>query len=380
MKKITLTFSCCIFAMASICQNVGVGTINPLGKLHINGRFNATNPGLLITDSAGGSSGIIKLQNANNPIRIISLSGFSLGNSASQSYLDVNSDSVLIATFKGNGNVGIGNYAPAYKLDVAGDINFTGTLKANADAGLAGQVLQSNGPTAAPTWTSPTSSTPCFQNMVVFNGVYTNGGNTAHTWVVPAGVTKIQAEVWGGGGGSNTITAINRAAGGGGGGYARAFFTVVPGTTITINVGQGAFDPQNGGPSSLSVPSSGTLTANGGTSATTTNVGFGGTISALTMPFPYVALYGEHGTIAKEEYLYNDILGIYDTRIIHRAKGGDAGNTQNTGSYSSYEVYKKSAGVGYVNVLSSNTPFARIPGGGGGSGAGGAPGQVIIHY
>jgi hypothetical protein len=379
MKAFKLTFFCCLFAINSICQNVGIGTNNPLGKVHINGRFNATNPGLLISDSSSGSSGIIKLQNANNPTRTMSFSGFSFANSANQSYLDINSDSVLVATFKGDGKVGIGNYSPSSRLDVNGDINFTGTLKANTDAGLAGQVLQSNGPTVAPTWTSLASTNTCFQNMAVFNGVYSNAGNTGYTWIVPTGVTKIQAEVWGGGGGSNTITAIALNAGGGGGGYARAYFTVVPGTTITINVGQGAYDPEHGGPSSISVPSVGTLTANGGTTASTTNVGLGGTIIAAPTTLDYFAVYGEPGTISKTEFLFDDFIGSYDTKITHSAKGGDAGNTQNTGGYSSYRVYKKTGGA-YALAATINYPIARRPGGGGGAGVGGAPGQVIIHY
>ncbi len=61
------------------------------------------------------------------------------------------------------------------------------------------------------------------------------------TFVVPTGVTRISAQVWGGGGGgggSSTSTNI-AAGGGGGGGYSEGVFAVTPGASITVVVGAG---------------------------------------------------------------------------------------------------------------------------------------------
>lgn len=76
--------------------------------------------------------------------------------------------------------------------------------------------------------------------MVVFDYPNSIRGNTTgaasiggglFTWVVPAGVTKIMIEIWGGGG---LISGS-----GGGGGYGRHIFTVDSLATYTITVGRG---------------------------------------------------------------------------------------------------------------------------------------------
>ena len=67
--------------------------------------------------------------------------------------------------------------------------------------------------------------------------------NSSTTWTVPAGVTEIIVEAWGGGGaggGVNGARSTTRLGGGGGGGaYTKSKLTVVPGSTITVVVGQG---------------------------------------------------------------------------------------------------------------------------------------------
>ncbi|PLW94228.1 MAG: hypothetical protein C0592_03570 [Marinilabiliales bacterium] len=52
-------------------------------------------------------------------------------------------------------NVGIGTAAPTQKLDVAGAVKFSSALMPANDAGTAGQILQSAGAGAAPTWEDP---------------------------------------------------------------------------------------------------------------------------------------------------------------------------------------------------------------------------------
>ena len=56
------------------------------------------------------------------------------------------------------GYVGVNNSSPAYRLDVTGDINFTGALRTSGSAGTAGYVLQSNGPSSAPSWVNFSST------------------------------------------------------------------------------------------------------------------------------------------------------------------------------------------------------------------------------
>ncbi|NPA71397.1 MAG: DUF1566 domain-containing protein [Gammaproteobacteria bacterium] len=51
-------------------------------------------------------------------------------------------------------NVGIGTTTPTQKLDVAGNIQFSGALMPGGNAGSPGQVLVSNGPGVAPSWTT----------------------------------------------------------------------------------------------------------------------------------------------------------------------------------------------------------------------------------
>ena len=50
------------------------------------------------------------------------------------------------------GNTGIGTTLPTERLDVVGSIKFSASLMPNNNAGLAGQVLRSAGPGAAPVW------------------------------------------------------------------------------------------------------------------------------------------------------------------------------------------------------------------------------------
>ena len=59
------------------------------------------------------------------------------------------------------------------------------------------------------------------------------------SFVVPGGVTKIFAKLWGAGGACGRAGGWTYGADGGGGGYARGLIPVTPGETITVRVGQG---------------------------------------------------------------------------------------------------------------------------------------------
>lgn len=77
-----------------------------------------------------------------------------------------------------------------------------------------------------------------------------------YTFTVPAGVTEIIVETWGGGGhGGPTRGNGNKKAGGGGGGaYARSVLTVSPGQTYTLTVGSGSDNDNPGGDSYFGSP------------------------------------------------------------------------------------------------------------------------------
>jgi hypothetical protein len=99
-------------------------------------------------------------------------------------------------------------------------------------------------PTPTPTPTPPPSSFP--------NGMKEFTAST--TFVVPAGVYKLDAQVWGAGGGGGQgdgVDGYTAVYGGDGsaGAYSRGIIPVTPGQSITITIGHGGYagSPDNGG-------------------------------------------------------------------------------------------------------------------------------------
>jgi subtilisin-like proprotein convertase family protein len=88
------------------------------------------------------------------------------------------------------------------------------------------------------------------------------------TFVVPAGVTQVTVECWGGGGRGGTRTNNGPGGGGGGGAYARSVLTVSPGT-YTVTVGAGSSSASPGGDSWFG--SATTILAKGGGSVSNNN-------------------------------------------------------------------------------------------------------------
>src|SRR5665647_16017 len=83
----------------------------------------------------------------------------------------------------------------------------------------------------------------CYSQVTV---PYTSSG----TFTVPAGVTSVTIECWGGGGAGGGVKSNGNygGAGGAGGAYASKVITVTPGSTYTVNVGQGGNGGKNDGP------------------------------------------------------------------------------------------------------------------------------------
>ena len=149
-------------------------------------------------------------------------------------------------------NVGIGTASPTEKLHVAGNMNLAGNLRLNDVVGQPGQVVMTNS-SGTTQWVDLTA----YQNYVAFTGI---SGN----WTVPAGVTKIKLQMWGGGGGGC------KDAGGGSGGYITATIPVTPGDILPYEIGgsgQGATTTGTDGMSTIFIAAGVSFYAYGGTGA-----------------------------------------------------------------------------------------------------------------
>jgi len=98
--------------------------------------------------------------------------------------------------------------------------------------GTAGQVLSTTG-AGTLTWTSGSAGSGGASGARM--QVFTAG---TYNWTVPAGVTSVIVEMWGGGGAGNIN--LNAGFSGGAGGYGKGPVSVTPGNVITITVGHGA--------------------------------------------------------------------------------------------------------------------------------------------
>jgi hypothetical protein len=156
--------------------NVGIGTNNPAAKLHVtsgtsgvppypgaqsilesNGHtyLNILSPslnesGILFGKGTDGFNGGIIYNSITSP------SGFQFRTNGNQTRM-------VMDAF---GRVGIGTTSPISTLDINGSIRLSGLLTLGSNDGTAGQVLQSNGGAAAPTWSSGTNI--LYNNTLLF--------------------------------------------------------------------------------------------------------------------------------------------------------------------------------------------------------------------
>jgi hypothetical protein len=376
MKMFITLLLLVISSTYSISQNVGIGTSTPQGRLQINHRSSSA-MGLMLIDSTNFSSGSMEFRNVNNTRRIL-MQGYTNSNFNNGQYLDIKSDSVFIATFQGNGRMGINNPGPNYPLDVSGDINTTGALRVNGAGGSGGQVLKSNG-----------NGTMAWGDMCQYNNFVTLRSIAATTWTVPAGVTKIVVELWGAGGGGNVL------AGGGAGGYVKAHFTVNPGDLISYNTGDGGAAAVSAtatnGSSTVCTVGSVSLTAGGGQGALFLTAGNGqggqGGGNSISGSFTnYVALIGGSGKSQERSYYQFNATTYYENG--KAGHGGDAPNNPGSGGAGQTYLYNT---TGAALVFRNGNPSGGLTPGGGGasgvqygttniSGGSGADGIIIVHY
>lgn len=101
--------------------NIGIGTTNPTGKLHIK----------QVSDVAGGGLRF-EISSSTNSWDIFNTSA---------AYLGFAYNASTVMTLANNGTVGIGTAAPAYTLDVCGDIRATGSVYYGGTCGTANGTL-----------------------------------------------------------------------------------------------------------------------------------------------------------------------------------------------------------------------------------------------
>ncbi|MBN2487337.1 MAG: hypothetical protein JXB34_15285 [Bacteroidales bacterium] len=123
--------------------------------------------------------------------------------------------------------------------------------------------------------------------------------NANGTFTVPAGVTSITVECWGGGGAGGGTNSNNARGGGGGAGgaYARSVLSVVPGTSYTVTVGGQrngvANNGQQGNPSWFGTAA--TVYAEGGAGGAAPNNGRAGGIGSAASSIGDVVFAGGDG-------------------------------------------------------------------------------------
>lgn len=189
------------------------------------------------------------------------------------------------------------------------------------------------------------------------------GFNTSGTFSVPAGVTQVEVEVWGGGAGSFASVPGLPSGGGAGGGYARKLVTeLVPGQLISVTVGTGG----SAGNTTGSAPSG------GGTSS------FGQLVSATGGSLNYLASVTQPinggtpagvGVGGDSNFWGSAGQAGYSTQ---GGMGGGApmGGAQNSGTLGNPGVFPGGGAAG-AGTLNGSSAF---------NGAAGAPGFVVVRW
>lgn len=260
-------------------------------------------------------------------------------------------------------NVGINNLNPQHPLDVNGNLNVDGNIILNGIGGQSGQIM-----------TTSSDGSSIWASLGVFE--YLLGITQNTSWIVPNNVDRIGVEMWGGGGGGS--------AGGGGaaGMYTISLVDVVPGSTVTIVIGQGGPNAIN----STSAASPGTVSTVSGSFQTLNAAGGNGAFA--TAP-GYATYYGTTGS----RYFQHLGQNGYANTVSYQQKNSTTFavvRKYGDGGAAGPDYVKRSIGQTIISnentggFIESNTvPLAPFPGGGGGGGISsrdGAKGMVVIYY
>ncbi len=280
--------------------------------------------------------------------------------------------------------MGVGTTTPTEKLDVNGNVNVNGQLKLNGSAGTANQVMMKDA-NNNPVWGDLSS----YQNIAVFDcsgvALTPNTSNCTQIWTVPAGVTSILVECWGGGGGASAVN------GGAGGGYITAKINVAPASNATLTIGAGgrvatsAAFGVSGGTTSFTVGSF-SMNATGGQGGDFRNLSnsnmitfqpLGGIFSAVGLGNNFYGLSGKSGGVSERSY--TQVSQTEFASVIRFGNGGDAGNAVGSGAKGGYSINSVSF---FNNFYGEIVPSQ--PGGGGsadlGNGYQGRAGRIIIRW
>jgi len=205
------------------------------------------------------------------------------------------------------------------------------------------------------------------------------------TFTVPAGVTSITVEVWGGGGKGGSRSGSNgTTAGGGGGAYSRSVLSVTPGQVIPYKVGNGSISTSPGETSwfldSLtmkakggnSVPQNGTTRATGGSGPSSVgDITYGGGNGA-DAGSNYGGGGGSSAGIAINGIQTNNINGAIAP--VGGGNGGSGFDGSGNGNPQGPGQYGFAPGGGGGGVLRGNASGTVVLGGNGGNG------QLRISY
>jgi hypothetical protein len=186
-------------------------------------------------------------------------------------------------------------------------------------------------------------------------------------FIVPAGITQVEVEVWGGGAGSyasvSGVSTGSSSGGGSGGGYARKRVTgLTPGQSVAVVVGSGG----NSGTAGGGATSGGTSSFGPYTSAT------GGSLNYLASPTS-----PQNGATPAGMGIGGDVnlMGSAGQAAVlsQGGMGGAApmGGSQNSGTAGVAGVFPGGGAAGAGTGSNGNTPYY---------GAAGAPGFVVVRW
>ncbi len=217
------------------------------------------------------------------------------------------------------------------------------------------------------------AETSQFQNMQSFPA-------STQVWIVPAGVTRILVEAWGGGQGGGKYRLSNNVAlgarGGNAGAYTRGFMTVTPGQSLTLTVGAGG----PGGINDFASGDGGETKVQSSTARIQVYGGFvnGGNSSDYYGTGGGLIVGGGRGTGATLSYGQKSA-----TEYILLIKCGDGGTAYGaqTGGVGEQFALLNSTSLLYTTGGATAGSF---PGGGGGAGYNfgkeGADGFLLLHW